>query len=87
LQELYERFLELANGQPVQRAHVEVAMGRHLEIPRAGALQTAGAWLLHSMLQRPVDSCLLARLARAACREAAAYIVFQHLTGRPSCVT
>ncbi len=35
-QDLYERFMELANGQPVRREWVDVAMGRQLELPRAG---------------------------------------------------
>ncbi len=35
-QDLYERFRELANGQPVRREWVDVAIGRHLELPRAG---------------------------------------------------
>ena len=34
-QDLAERFLELANHAPVQRATIDVAMGRHLELPRA----------------------------------------------------
>ena len=43
LQDLYERFMELANGQPVGREYVEVAMGRRLELPRAGAEVGGGA--------------------------------------------
>lgn len=35
-QDLYERFLELANNNPVQTQSVEVAMGRRLQMPRVG---------------------------------------------------
>ena len=33
---LWERFIELANHQPVKSAHVDVAMGRQLALPRTG---------------------------------------------------
>lgn len=37
-QDLYERFLELTNHRAVVPQHVEVAMGRQLELPRTGEL-------------------------------------------------
>jgi hypothetical protein len=35
-QDLWERFIELTNGQPVQPVALDVAMGRQLVLPRAG---------------------------------------------------
>lgn len=35
-EDLYERFMELANSNPVRPVEVEVAMGRHLLMPRVG---------------------------------------------------
>lgn len=72
LQELYERFLELANGQPVQRAHAEVAMGRHLEIPRAGEPQAAATLLLYPRLWQPAAACVPVRRASTSGRRHAA---------------
>jgi hypothetical protein len=45
-EDLWARFVELTNSRPVVRQSVEVAMGRRLELPRAGGFGVArvGGW-------------------------------------------
>ena len=65
-QDLAERFLELGNHAPVQRAFVDVAMGRQLELPRAAGC--VALFTFDELCNRPLgagERCTAARAAAA----------------------
>ncbi|EFN56104.1 hypothetical protein CHLNCDRAFT_22338, partial [Chlorella variabilis] len=62
-EDLYERFMELVNGQPVRPAWVDVAMGRQLEMPRTGGCATL--FTFDELCNRPLGAADYIALANA----------------------
>lgn len=62
-EDLYERFTELANGKPVRREWVDVAMGRQLELPRAGGC--VALFTFDELCNRPLGAADYIALANA----------------------
>ncbi|KAL4448617.1 hypothetical protein ABPG75_005836 [Micractinium tetrahymenae] len=62
-EDLYERFMELTNGQPVRKEWVDVAMGRQLELPRAGGC--VALFTFDELCNRPLGAADYIALANA----------------------
>ena len=65
-QDLYERFMELVNGQPVRPAWVDVAMGRQLEMPRTGGCATL--FTFDELCNRPLGAGGAGRVGKGSGR-------------------
>ncbi|PRW45043.1 vacuolar -sorting-associated 33-like protein [Chlorella sorokiniana] len=62
-EDLYERFMELTNNQPVRKQYVDVAMGRQLELPRAGGC--IALFTFEELCNRPLGAADYIALANA----------------------
>lgn len=62
-EDLYERFVELTNGQPIAPVSIEVAMGRHLLLPRVGGC--VAFFNFEDLCDRPLGAADFIALANA----------------------
>ena len=62
-EELYDRFLELANSNPVQSQSVDVAMGRRMHMPRVGGC--IALFSFEELCDRPLGAADYIALANA----------------------